>query len=651
MPMTEPLRIKRAGFPATPRMVCIIGTDGSGKTTLAEALVERLQQGSGRVERAWLGSDSYLMGPIRAVLKLVWAGRHDKSKGNRGGLKRGTASKRVEYAAEIARKTALAARHPFAVRLYLALIWADYWLQLCVKRFRLRHAGTIVADRYLFDVAVNLGLTLGWSPKDVVRYVQIRIARLPLPEVRIFLRVEPEVSIARKDDVFDIDYLRMRLSYYDAIAHAFGFTVRDGTLPIAENADWLAGEVAAVSARPYVLYVHSNNVDVGGADKVLALLARHMRDHGRPHGGCRVAVALRLATPIIDSHVGAGIPVFLFPFARPQTSRGIAGLARLAVKAPQSLWFFWRLFGRERPDIVHVNDLYDFLPVLAAHLRGIPVVWHIRMIVQHDRMCRAFAAMIERYAAASVSVSQAVRDHYFPSGHSTHRAHVIHDLGNAALVADDHDPSLTGPRPRDVPPGGDRLVVMVGRVEPWKGQHVFVEAVENLSSAARARAVFALAGGQVEGKEAYFEEIRRRAERSGILLLGDRSDVPELLRAADISVHASVAPDPFPGVVIESLLSGAATVASGAGGAVEMIRDGVHGHLCPPGDALALADVLSRLLDVPEGPRRVFGAKARARALALVDAGVLDAAMWSVYANIVAKDSAEPEAQRQGRIV
>ncbi len=612
-------------------LVCIIGTDGSGKTTLADALVARLQARGRSAQRVWLGAESLIMAPVRALLKLAWGRRKGGSRDGAGaGPKTGSGSQRVDYAAEIARKNALAARFGWAMSIYLALVWIDYRLQLALKMRKYRDRDAIVADRYLFDVAVNLGLTLGWSPEAVVRFVQTRLAHSALPEMRIFLRVEPEVSMARKDDVFDIDYLRLRLRYYDAIARAFGFTVLDGTLPISTNADRLADEFMVETARPYVIYVHSNNVDIGGADKVLVLMARHMRDHGRPRGGCRVGAALRLATAIVDAHAEAGIPVFLYPFERPQVSHGVRGLLRLMLRAPASLWFFWRLFGRERPDIVHVNDLYDFLPVFAARARGIPVVWHIRMIVQREPMRRAFAGLIARFSAVSISVSEAVRRHYFPTAPAGHTALVIHDLGNAALIADDRDPTAVQPRPDGLPAGG-RLVSMIGRIEPWKGQHVFVEAVGRLPADLRAEAVFALVGGGVEGKQDYFETVRAAAQKAGVILLGERRDVPAILRASDISVHASVTPDPFPGVVIESLLAGAATVAAAAGGAVEMIEDGVHGRITPPGDAIALSVVLADFLTSAVPPRERFGAAARSRALALVDAAVVDGAVGAVY--------------------
>ncbi len=617
-------------------LICIIGTDGSGKTTLSDAVVDDLNAGGTLSRRVWLGAESYLMAPVRSLLKLAWRGRRSDSQ--KGIREQSSGSRRKNYAKEIGRKNDLAKKYPWATAFYLALVWTDYRIQIAIKRWRHRDCAVIVADRYLFDVAVNVGLTLGWTPEEVVRFTRSRLGKLPLPQYRVFLRVEPEVSLTRKDDIHDVDYLRLRLSYYDAIARAFGFVERDGTLPIAANCEWLSREARAELARPLVMYVHANNADIGGADKVLALMAEHMRDFGRPEKGNRVSVCLRLQTEIVKQYSQRGIPVLHGNFVRPQVSRGVAGLFRLVLKTPASLFFFWRLFGRERPDIVHVNDLYDFIPVAAARMRGIPVVWHIRMIVTRPALRKAFARLVSRLSPTSISVSHAVRDHYFPKPVPAHEAYVIHDLGNAALIADDRDPGVPSARPKDLP-SGDRLVLMVGRIEPWKGQHVFVDAVTRLPEALRSDTVFALVGGGVDAKESYHEKVTRNAKDAGILVLGPRADVPDLLRAADISVHASVSPDPFPGVVIESMLAGAATIAARAGGATEMINDGVTGLLTEPGNAPALAAALKTLLDAPVTPRARFGARARARAISLVDAHSVDHAIQNIYEKLTANRS------------
>jgi glycosyltransferase involved in cell wall biosynthesis len=610
------------------RIVTVVGIDGSGKSTLSDRLVDRLIIRGHRAERVWFGAESKLMSAPRAFLKLFWKGQGSEPAAAAGIVR---TSSDNGYRAEIARKNELAARFPIAARIYVVLALADYRMQISAKLWRHRKLDVIVADRYLFDVVVNIGLTLGWTPAKVVSLAQRQLAKFPTPQARIFLRVEPEVSLSRKNDIPDIDYLRLRLRYYDAIATAFGFNVLDGTSPIETNADKLLDFVLDELDKPLIHYVHSNNSDVGGADRVLA----HMIQHARTPASAelpahRVSVSLREATPAVDAYIRIGVPVLLHPFVRPQVSGHAVSVAMTIVKAPTGLWHFWRLLGRDLPDIVHVNDLYDFLPALVAHVRGIPVVYHLRMIKTNPRLRRGFSALVPAVSGASVSVSRAVRDHYFPQPPSGHRAEVIHDLGNPTLTTLHGDVIEPRPRPDPLPDRG-RLVVMVGRVEAWKGQDVFLDAVRRLPAETTAAHVFALVGGAVPGSAAFREQISREAEELGVLYLGERDDVPALLRAADVSVHCSTAPDPFPGVVVESMLAGAATVAADAGGVPEMIGDPASGIRTAPGDSVALATALEDLLSSDESPRARYGPAGRASALRLVDPLIVDSQIAGLY--------------------
>jgi glycosyltransferase involved in cell wall biosynthesis/thymidylate kinase len=626
------------------RIVAVIGTDGSGKTTLSDHVTE-LMGSTCSVERVWLGAESRLMMPARALLKLVW-------KRGRGMASRSAAPDQsmADYRSEIARKNQLATRHPWATWAYITLVMTDYRLQVAAKLRRYRKLDVIVADRCLFDVAVNLGLALGWSPQDVVAFCQRQLAWFPTPQVRVFLRVEPEVSLSRKTDIPDIDYLRLRLAYYDAIAGAFGFMVLDGTEPIADNAKILRSHVLRELDRPSVHYVHSNNSDVGGADRVLALMAQHMRTPaGCDSNGFRVAVSLREATPAVDTYTRSGIPAIVHPFVRPQVSGGIVSVAHTLLRVPGTVLYFRRLLGRERPDLVHVNDLYDFLPALAARSRGIPVVYHLRMIKTNATLRRAFKALIPALATGSVSVSEAVRRHYFPQpDQARHRAEVIHDLGNSSLMSDQGDVREASQRPEPLPRKG-RLVVMVGRIEPWKGQDVFLDAVRRLPNDLRAAHTFALVGGEVPGKSSFFDQVANDAGDLGVHFLGNRTDVPVLLRAADVSVHCSTAPDPFPGVVIESLLAGAATVAADAGGVPEMIQGPDMGILVEPGNSRSLSEALTQLLTMTNPPRYRYAALARERARSLVNPHMIDARMLELYESTISGATARPAPSRFGR--
>ncbi|MBX7131368.1 MAG: glycosyltransferase [Fimbriimonadaceae bacterium] len=608
------------------RIVTIMGTDGSGKTTLASALVDQLREQDIAASREWLAAESYIMAPIRKVLRARW----------RKGTSAQYTAVEANSASDVAQKQAMVTRYRWAKRLYLGMVLLDYRLQLMFKLFRNRRSDLIVADRYLFDVMVNASLTLGLSPDETVELLQRQIARLTLPQVRVFLRVEPEISMQRKDDIPDIEYLRLRFSYYEAIAEAFGFVVLDGTLRVRDNSEWLRDYVVASLAKPYVHYVHANNEDVGGADFVLVSMAQHMRSQGQ---GYRTAVSLRLPTAAVRAHAERGTPVFLTPVVRPQMTAGVGGLLRLAVKGPITLAYFCRLFGREKPDIVHVNDLYDFLPAIAARIRRIPVAYHIRMI-RTGIVCKFFSCLLPRISNKIIPVSDAVRRVYDPQGIRGDLLRVIHDFGNPVLVQFPGDVSINQPRPPGLMPG-ERLVIMVGRIQEWKGQRVFLEAVMRLPEEVRQRHAFVLVGGGVEGRSGYWgspeyvQEVAAEAERLGVQWLGERKDIPDLLLAADISVHCSIKPDPFPGVVVESLLAGAATVAADVGGVPEMIDVPEVGVLYAPGDAASLSDHLLRLLTQKTSPRTEYALAARTRALQLVAPEAVDGQLDDVYRELL----------------
>lgn len=219
------------------KLICIIGTDGSGKTTLISAVVEELSVRGFSVGGVWFGAIGYLMVPVRKVLKRFWKQKtHHNSK---LGVTKTPSKNTSGYGSEIKRKNAAAKKYAWAIPIYVNIAWLDYRIQVAKKFFNTRNCEIVVADRYIFDVAINIGLTVGWTPDEVVRFAQAKLRYLPLPQLRVFLRVTPEVSLSRKDDIPDIDYLRLRLSYYEAIADAFDFIHRDGTLPIEENRDWL----------------------------------------------------------------------------------------------------------------------------------------------------------------------------------------------------------------------------------------------------------------------------------------------------------------------------------------------------------------------------------------------------------------------------
>lgn len=126
---------------------------------------------------------------------------------------------------------------------------------------------------------------------------------------------------------------------------------------------------------------------------------------------------------------------------------------------------------------------------------------------------------------------------------------------------------------------GQLLAVMVGNLRRWKGQHVALEALAALTREERDRMKVLLVGEARQEEDADYvaeleETVRRHDLGDVVAFTGRRDDVPDLLEAADIAVHASVVPEPFGLVVQEAMLHGCATVASNAGGPTEMLGEG-----------------------------------------------------------------------------
>jgi glycosyltransferase involved in cell wall biosynthesis len=178
---------------------------------------------------------------------------------------------------------------------------------------------------------------------------------------------------------------------------------------------------------------------------------------------------------------------------------------------------------------------------------------------------------------------------------------------------------------------GQRILLLPGRLTRWKGQLVLVEALARLPGV-----IGVLAGG---GNEAFAQEVQDRAAALGLgprlVLAGhlDRLDVA--LLAADVVVHASTDAEAFGRTVIEAQAMARPVVASDLGGPRETVEEGVTGWRVPPGDPVALAAALGRILAMPEAEREAAGARARAAVLRDYTTAAMQRATIAVYRELL----------------
>ena len=164
--------------------------------------------------------------------------------------------------------------------------------------------------------------------------------------------------------------------------------------------------------------------------------------------------------------------------------------------------------------------------------------------------------------------------------------------------------------------GSDRrenLVVCAARLMPSKGQDVLISALALASGAAASVRVEFLGTGPA------LESLRRLAEAKGVAarchFVGLVSHDQVLARMAHAQVTILPSRQEAFGLVnVESMSVGTPVIASHLDGIREIIRDGLDGFLVPPGDAEALAEKLSLLIE-DQDLRQRLGRSARQRFL------------------------------------
>jgi glycosyltransferase involved in cell wall biosynthesis len=157
-------------------------------------------------------------------------------------------------------------------------------------------------------------------------------------------------------------------------------------------------------------------------------------------------------------------------------------------------------------------------------------------------------------------------------------------------------------------PDGMPVVMLPGRLTRWKGQSVFIDAVERFVTQTGRRDIQCLLVGSDQGREGYRRELEQEIEERGlgalIHVIDDCNDMPAAYMLTDVVVSASTDPEAFGRVIVEAQALGRPVIATDHGGARETVLEGETGWLVPPGDAEAMAQAIRLALSLDEAERR-----------------------------------------------
>lgn len=291
----------------------------------------------------------------------------------------------------------------------------------------------------------------------------------------------------------------------------------------------------------------------------------------------------------------------------------------------RNFWGVFSVFARLvkiiricRPDIVHTWMYHaDFLGGLAARFEGrSKVVWGVHSFdlkrggSRVTRVIQKLCALLSsRVPSRIICVAESSKKIHEEIGYDTSKIIVIPNGFDISQAKVDED-VVRGVRASWGVQDNELVIGCVGRFHPAKDHRNFVRAAGHLFSRG-VKARFVMIGPGVDWDNTQLVGWIDAAHiRDRVVLLGERSDIPVLLKAFDIFCSSSRT-EAFPLVVGEAMVLGRSMVVTDVGDS--RLLAGESAICVKPEDSVALADALEKMVNLPERERELLGRQGRDR--------------------------------------
>lgn len=305
----------------------------------------------------------------------------------------------------------------------------------------------------------------------------------------------------------------------------------------------------------------------------------------------------------------------------------------------KTFFFLYKLFRREKPDIVHLVGLKTMLwGSLACRLAGVKAMV--------SAVCGLGVLFDEEHAHSFMtrSILKVLR-----VTHKKKRLAVIFQNNddkaiflNAKIMKEEQCAFTNGsginlqnydytPEPTD----GLIRIIFTARMVEDKGTLILIDAAKKLEVEYKGKVQFLLCGGLDTNPNGITKEmLESRCDGEYIQWLGHRKDVLELLKQSHIMAFPSWYREGLPKSVIEAEAIGRPVVTTDSVGCRDTVVDGKNGYMIPIKDSDALAMALKKLIDNPE-LRQTMGKNAREFAVKRFDIKDVVKVHMDVYDNIL----------------
>jgi len=184
-----------------------------------------------------------------------------------------------------------------------------------------------------------------------------------------------------------------------------------------------------------------------------------------------------------------------------------------------------------------------------------------------------------------------------------------------------------------------KIILLPGRLTSWKGQEIFIEAINLVNIELGYEAFYAVILGSNQGRDLYKKKLMRLSEQfrmtNQIKFIDNCKDMALAYKISDIVVSSSVEPEAFGRVAVEAQAMEKPIIASNIGGSNETIVDEKTGFLFESGNSKALSQKILKVLSLDETSLKTIGIEGRKNVIQKFNVEKMCFSTYSEYKRIL----------------
>lgn len=350
-----------------------------------------------------------------------------------------------------------------------------------------------------------------------------------------------------------------------------------------------------------ILFIHQS-ADLYGSDKTLLYLVDAIKNDFNP------IVVLPVEGPLLEELKKINVEVIINPVIK--VSRQLFASFQI-IKLPFLIYFtvksLHKKLGNRKIDIIHSNTLAVFLGAFYSYIYNIKHIWHVHEIIAHPKIVsKMYPHLVNFFSNYVIFNSKASFEHLVEGKPKLKiKSQVIYNGldRNESFISETEQQTLKTTFFNSIEPS-TLILGLVGRINRHKGQHLLLNAFEELIKDKFKNIKLLFIGSTVTGQEYLLEDLKhaiiKKEIENHVTIIDFQKDLWRYYDCMDIVMVPTTDPEPFGLVAVEGMLSKKPIIAASHGGLKEIIVHNETGLLFEPNNKQALKAAIETLITTPE---------------------------------------------------